>query len=96
MDPALGNVISYQRLQLITYGQHKMGWKIPVVLMCCPPPPICALEAGDPERVAAPLRATCLCCGEVGDENPAPGLGPTWGRGSLGPAPRLVDDAIAA
>lgn len=39
MDPALGNVISYQRLQLITYGQHKMGWKIPVVLMCCPPHP---------------------------------------------------------
>lgn len=38
MDPALGNVISYQRLQLITCGQHKMGWKIPVILMCCPPP----------------------------------------------------------
>lgn len=37
MDPAFGNVIAYQRLQLNTCSQRKMGWKIPVILMCCPP-----------------------------------------------------------
>lgn len=39
-----------------------------------PPSLIYALDAGDPERAAAPLRATCLCCAEVGDQGLAPCL----------------------
>lgn len=51
MDTIFGNGIYYQRLQLNTCGQSKMGWKIPVILMCCtalphPPTLISALLLG--------------------------------------------------
>lgn len=50
-----------------------------------PPSLICALEAGDPERAAAPLGATCLRCVRWVTRTPRQASGPpregaAWGR----------------